>query len=78
MTAVTKSVYFDVLDDIVNKYSIKVHRLSDEGIKPPTTSNEVINPLVNYVRTKIRVNFTFNQVKMVNIYIVYEIERSVN
>ena len=26
MTAVSKNVYFDVLDDIVNKYNKKVHR----------------------------------------------------
>ena len=26
MTAVSKNVYFDVLDDIVNKYSTAVHR----------------------------------------------------
>ena len=26
MTAVSKSVYFDVLDDIVNKYNNTVHR----------------------------------------------------
>ena len=46
------------------------------------------NHLVDYVGTKIRVKFngdclkqekiTFNQVKIVSIYIVYEIERSVN
>ena len=46
------------------------------------------NPLVDYVGTKTRVKFngdclkqekiTFNQVKIVNIYIVYEIQRSVN
>ena len=26
MTAISKNVYFDVLDDIVNKYNNKVHR----------------------------------------------------
>ena len=26
MTAITKNVYFDVLDDIVNKYNNTVHR----------------------------------------------------
>ena len=26
MAAISKNVYFDVLDDIVNKYSITVHR----------------------------------------------------
>ena len=55
--------------------------MSDESVKPPTTSKKVINPLVDYVGTKIRVKFnegclkqekiTFNQAKIVNIYIVY-------
>ena len=62
--------------------------MSDESIKPPTTSNKVLNPSLDYVGTKIRVKFrgdclkqekiTFNHGKIVNIYIVYEIERSVN
>ena len=26
MTAISKNIYFDVLDDIVNKYSNTVHR----------------------------------------------------
>ena len=71
-----------------NILSWKSKGLSDESIKPPTTSNKVLNPLVDYVGTKIRVKFngdclkqekiTFNHGKIVNIYIVYEIERSVN
>ena len=58
----------------------------DESIKPPTIPNKVFNPF--YVGTKIRVTFngeclkqekiTFNPGKIINIYIVYEIERSVN
>ena len=48
----------------------------------------MLNPLLDYVGTKIRVKFrkdclkqekiTFNHGKIVNIYIVYEIEKSVN
>ena len=48
----------------------------------------MLNPSLDYVDTKTRVKFngdylkqeknTFNQVKIVNIYIIYEIERSVN
>ena len=59
----------------------------DESIKPPSTPNKMLNPLVNYVGTKARVKFnedclrqekiTFDHGKIVNIYIVYEIE-SVN
>ena len=62
--------------------------LSDESIKPPTTPNKMLNPSLNYVGNKIRVKFcrdclkqektTFNHGKIVNIYIVYEIEKSVN
>ena len=59
-----------------------------ESIKHPSTSNKMLNPSLHYVSTKIRVKFngdclkqekvTFNQIKIVNIYIFYEIERSVN
>ena len=62
--------------------------MSDESIKPPTTSNKMLNPSVDYVGTKARVKFngdclkqekiTFNHGKIVNIYVVYELEKSVN
>ena len=62
--------------------------MSNESIKPLTTSNKIFNPALNFVGTKIRVKFngdclkqekiTFNHGKIVNIYIVYEIENSVN
>ena len=62
--------------------------MSDESIKPPTTSNKMLNPSLDYVGTKTIVKFngdclkqekiTFNDRKMLNIYINYEIERSVN
>ena len=61
---------------------------SDKSIKPPTASNKMLNPSVNFVGTKARVKFnghclkqqkiTFNHGKTVNIYIAYKIERSVN
>ena len=61
--------------------------MSNESIKPPSASNKMLNPSVNYVGTKARVKFNgdclkeekiaFNHGKMVNTYIVYEIERSV-
>ena len=54
--------------------------MSDESIKPPSTSN----PSLNYVWTKVRVKFrgdclkqekiSFGHGKIVNIYIVYEID----
>ena len=68
-----------------NVLSWKSKGLSDE---PPTASNKMPNPSVDYVGIKARVKFngdylkqlkiTLNHGKVVNIYIVYEIERSVN
>ena len=62
--------------------------LFDESIKPPSTSNKMFNPSLDYVgiKTIVKVNgdcskqdkITFDHGKIVNIYIVYEIERSVN
>ena len=62
--------------------------MSDESIKLPSTSNKILNPSVDYVGTKARVKFNgdclkqyklpFVHGKIVNIYIVYEIEISVN
>ena len=31
--------------------------MSNESIKPPSTSNKMLNPSVDYVGTKIRVKF---------------------
>ena len=60
--------------------------MSDESSKPP--SNKMLNPSLDYVGTKTSVKLngnclkqekiTFNHGKILNIYIVYEIERSVN
>ena len=68
--------------------SWKSKGLSGESIKPPTTSSKILNPSVEFVGTKARVKvngdclkqeiITFNHGKTVNIYIVYEIEKSVN
>ena len=62
--------------------------MSNESTKPPITSNKMLNTSVDYVGTKARVKFngdylkqqkiTFNHGKILNIYIVYEIEKSVN
>ena len=61
--------------------------LSSESIKPPTTSNNSLNPLISYYNVqKIRVKFTgsclkqsttsYTHKKIVNIYIVYELGAS--
>ena len=62
--------------------------MSNESIKPLTTSNKIFNPALNFVGTKIRVKFngdclkqekiTYTHGKIVNIYTVHEIEKSVN
>ena len=59
-----------------------------ESIKAPTTSNKLLDPSLDFVGTKARLRFsrdclrqekiTFNHGKIVNIYIAYEIEKSVN
>ena len=61
---------------------------SGECKKSPTTSNKIFNSLQYYLGTKASVRFsrdclkqekiTFNHGKIVNIYIVYEIEKSEN
>ena len=60
--------------------------LSNESIKPPTTSDNSLNPGLSYKGIKIRVKFTgscskqpkltFTHQKVVNIYIVYELDAS--
>ena len=62
--------------------------MSDESIKPPSASKKMLNPSLNYVGTKARVEFkgdclnkdktSFDHGKIVNIYIVYEINCNVN
>ena len=60
--------------------------ISNESIKPPTTSNNSLNPRLSYNDTKIKVQFTgsclkqpkftFTHKKVVNIYIVYKLGAS--
>ena len=60
--------------------------LSNESFKPPTTSNNSINPKLNYYGTKTRVKFiksclkqsniSYTHGEVVNIYIVYELAAS--
>ena len=57
--------------------------ISNESIKPSTTSNNSLNPRLRYYGTKVRLQFTksclkqsnhvFTHQKVVNIYIVYEL-----
>ena len=60
--------------------------LSNESVKPPTTTNNSLTPELNFYGTKIKIKFTgsclkqsdyiFAHKKVVNIYIVYELAAS--
>ena len=79
--------YFKVITNANTKYisSWQSKGLSDESIKPPATSDYKLNPKVNYYGTNTRLEFrgsclkqdkiTFNHREIVNIYIVYEIDK---
>ena len=77
---------YTIINAIDRVLSWQSKGISNESIKPPTTSNNSLNPKLSYYGTKIRVQFTrsclkqpkftFNHKKVVNIYIVYELEAS--
>ena len=82
--------YFEYVN-INNEWYItswKSKGLSEESIKPPATSDNSLNPLINYhYNNKIRAKFTGSCLKqynlhykhknIVNIYIVYELDASI-
>ena len=80
--------YFKVIANTDYVSSWKSKGLSAESIKPPTTSDNSLTPILNYYGTKTKVSFdmsclkqdkvTFNHGKIVNIYIVYKIIRIAN
>ena len=73
----------DVIDRVLSWQS---KGLSNESIKPPTTTNNSLTPELNYYGTKTKIKFTggclkqshhiFTHKKVVNIYIVYELAAS--
>ena len=75
--------YFKMITNTDYISSWKSKGLSDESIKPPTTSDNSLNPALNHYGTKIRVQFPgsclkqsshiLTHKKVVNIYIVYEL-----
>ena len=75
--------YFKMITDTDYISSWKSKRLSGKSFKPPTTSDNSLNPALNYDGTKARVTLTgsclkqskitYTHKKIVNIYIVYEI-----
>ena len=74
--------YFKIITNTDYISSLKSKGLSNESFKPPTTSDNSLNPALNYCGTKIRVKFigsclkqskiSYYHRKVVNIYIVYE------
>ena len=82
--------YFKLVN-INNEWYItswKSKGLSEESIKPPVTSDNSLNPLINYYNNKIRAKFTGSCLKqysshykhktIVNIYIFYELGASIS
>ena len=55
-----------------NIVSWKSKGLSDESIKPNTTSNKVVKPLLNSVGTKARVKFNADCLKQEKLHLVME------
>ena len=78
--------YFKVIINTDYVSSWKSKRLSAESIKPPTTSDNRLTPILNYYGTKTRLKCTgsclkqpkisYTHGKVVNIYIVYELDAS--
>ena len=77
------NTFINVIDHVLSWRSKGV---SNEDIKPPTTSDNSLNPKLRYYGAEKRVqftrsclkqpHFTFTQKKIVNIYIVYELRAS--
>ena len=77
--------YFKVIASTNYVSSWKSKGLSDENITAPTTSDYKLNPQLSYFGTKTRLDFrggclkqdkiTFNHGKIVNIYIVYVLDK---
>ena len=80
--------YFKTINSVDNMSDWKSKGLSNESIKTPSTSNNSLNPLLDYFHTKMRLKFSGSCLKqdkathvprnIVNIYIVYEICRNYN
>ena len=78
--------YFKIITNAKYISSWQSKGLSDETIKPPATSDNSLNPKVSYYGAKARLEFrgsclkqdksTFNHGKIVNIYIVYELDKT--
>ena len=82
----TKYRYFKRVSNNDHILSMKSIGLSDKSIKPPSTTNNILNHLLDYVGTKTRVELkesllkqdkiSFDHGKVENVYMVYEINRN--
>ena len=80
--------YFKMITSTDYIPSWKSKGLSDESIIPPSSRNNFLSPSLNYLVSKIRIKFsgsclkqykiTYTHGKIVNIYIVYEINKKDN
>ena len=80
--------YFKLITNTDYVSSWKSKGLSFESIKPPTTSDNSLIPILNYYGTKTRIKFSasclkqpkvsYTHGKVVNIYIVYELGASIS
>ena len=81
--------YFKLIANTDYVSSLESKGLSAETIKPPSTSDNSLTPLIDYVDNKIRLKFngsclkqsnkiSYTHKKIVNIYIVYEINKKDN
>ena len=78
--------YFKIITNTKCISSWQSQGISDETIKLPATSDNSLNQQVSYFSTKARLEFrgsclkqdksTFNHGKIVNIYIVYELDKT--
>ena len=78
--------YFKMITNTDYISSWKSKGLSAESIKPPTTSDNSLTPVLNYYGTKTRVKFTgsclkqpkisYTHGKVIDIYIIYELGAS--
>ena len=78
--------HFKMITNTDYMSSWKSKGLSDKSFKPPTTSDNSLNPALNYYGTKTRVKFTgsclkqskitYTHGKVVNIYIIYKLGAS--
>ena len=74
MLSISDSIrYFKtVTNNDANILSWKSKAQSDESIKPPSKSNKMLNPSINYVGTKARLKFNEDCLKQKKLHSIME------